>query len=177
MYLMPSILHLLRYIFILITPYNDVKSTMENPTQIKSLVNKFSAQCAICLMIYTHQRTYIRTNAHQGKSTFAALILSAILFTGRISLAFDGLNEEQLTMQLRIIGPEIYTMVNMLPTMVLQLMLLYEIFTTSSSIALAILIALSFFALGIASFIVAVVMEKLMSVPVVTTDTGQQTVV
>ncbi|KAF8998017.1 hypothetical protein BDQ17DRAFT_1411192 [Cyathus striatus] len=95
------------------------------------------------------------TNAHQGRSNWAALILGAILFTGRISLAFDGLNREQFMMQLKIIGPEIYTIVNMLPDMILQLMLLYEIFTMSSSIALAIVISCSCFALGFASFVAA----------------------
>ncbi|KAF8998023.1 hypothetical protein BDQ17DRAFT_830499 [Cyathus striatus] len=110
----------------------------------------------ICIEVCSPQDVYYcRTNAHQGSSNWIALILGAILFTGRISLAFDGLNEEQFTMQLKIIGPEIYTMVNMLPATISQLMLLYEIFTMSSSIALAIVILCSCFALGFASFVAA----------------------
>ncbi|KAF8997981.1 hypothetical protein BDQ17DRAFT_1362577 [Cyathus striatus] len=139
---MPSFLQLFRYIFTFITPYNDMKSAMEDSAQVKSIIKKLSAQRAICLMIDLY---YCRTNAHQGRSNWAALILGAILFTGRISLAFDGLNEEQFTMQLRIIGPEIYTIVNMLPAMILQLI----------SIALVIAISCSCFALGFASFVAA----------------------
>ncbi|KAF8978692.1 hypothetical protein BDQ17DRAFT_1417043, partial [Cyathus striatus] len=82
---MPSFLHL-RCISIFIIPYNDVKSATESPTQVESLVKKFSAQRAICLMIFC---ALFRTNAHQGSSNWTALILGAILFTGRISLAYD----------------------------------------------------------------------------------------
>ncbi|KAF8997982.1 hypothetical protein BDQ17DRAFT_1329028 [Cyathus striatus] len=165
---MSSFLHLLHYIFTLITPYNDMKSAMEDSAQIESVVKKFSAQRAICLMIvhttYTdtqilrtfHIRACLdQTNTHQGTSNWTALILGAILLTGHISLAFDGLKEEQFTMQLRIIGPEIYTIINMLPAMILQLMLLYEMFSMSSSIVLAIVILCSCFALGFASFVAA----------------------
>ncbi|KAF8997978.1 hypothetical protein BDQ17DRAFT_1362573 [Cyathus striatus] len=134
---MPRFLHLLRYIFTFITPYNDVKSAIEDSAQVESIIKKFSAQRAICLMI---------DKAHQGRSNWTALILGAILFTRCISLAFDGLNEEQFT---------IYTIVNMLPVIILQFMLLYEIFTMSSSIALAIVISCSYFALGFASFVAA----------------------
>ncbi|KAF8997988.1 hypothetical protein BDQ17DRAFT_1428673 [Cyathus striatus] len=154
---MPSFLYLLRYIFTFITPYNNVKSAMEDSAQVESVVKKFSAQCAICLMIFCALFT---TNTHQGKSNWTTLIPGAILFTGRISLAYDGLNEEQFMMQLRIIGFEIYTIVNMVLAMILQLMLLYEIFMMSSSIALAIIISCSCFALGFASFVAASVFRS-----------------
>ncbi|KAF8975133.1 hypothetical protein BDQ17DRAFT_281348 [Cyathus striatus] len=76
-------------------------------------------------------------------------------------------------MQIRTTGPETYTIANMLPAIMLQLMLLYEIFTKSSSIALAIIISCSYFASGFASFIATWIMEDiedLMPAPAVTTD-------
>ncbi|KAF8997993.1 hypothetical protein BDQ17DRAFT_1506846 [Cyathus striatus] len=193
---MPSFLHLLHYIFTFITPYNGVKSAMEDPAQVESVIKKFSAQRAICLMIvrttYTDAQSVadiippqfcalFTKNAHQGRSNWIALILGAILFTGRISLVYDGLNEEQFKMQMRIIGPEIYTIINMLPAIILQSMLLYEIFTMSSSIALAVVIAFSCFTLGFASFVAVGVMgnkeSELMPLTAVTTNMAQHAAV
>ncbi|KAF8997998.1 hypothetical protein BDQ17DRAFT_1428680 [Cyathus striatus] len=153
-------------------------SATEAPTQVESLVKKFSAQRTICLMIFCALFT---TNAHQGSSNWTALILGAILFTGHISLAYDGLNEEQFKIQIRIVGPEIYTIINMLPAIILQLMLLYEIFTMSSSIALAVVIAFSCFTLGFTSFIAVSLMgnmeSELMPLTDVTTNMAWHTAV
>ncbi|KAF8989814.1 hypothetical protein BDQ17DRAFT_1333833 [Cyathus striatus] len=71
-------------------------------------------------------------------------------------------------MQVKIIGPQLYTLINVLPGIILQVILLYEIFTMSSSVALSIVISFSCFVLGIASLVAAGVMgEELMPLPVV----------
>ncbi|KAF8996918.1 hypothetical protein BDQ17DRAFT_1544577 [Cyathus striatus] len=104
-----NFLRLFRFIFIFNTPY-DVKSVMEDTAQVDSLVKKFSAHHTIRLMIVSVTNPYARmcthivlskfsalftTNAHQGRFTWTALIIGAILFTRHISLAYDGLNEAQ----------------------------------------------------------------------------------
>ncbi|KAF8998028.1 hypothetical protein BDQ17DRAFT_1428709 [Cyathus striatus] len=171
-YLMPGFLHLLRCIFIFIIPYNDVKSTTQSPTQVESLIKKFSAQRALCLMIDKHSsRKFQLDHINPG----------AILFTRRISLAYNGLNKEQFKMQIRIIGPEIYTIINMLPAIILQLMLLYEIFMMSSSITLAVIIAFSCFTLGFALFVAVSLMgnmeSELMPLTDVTTNMARHAAV
>ncbi|KAF8997984.1 hypothetical protein BDQ17DRAFT_1329030 [Cyathus striatus] len=187
---MSSFIHLLHYIFTFIMPYNDVKSAIEDSAQVEWVVKKFGTQRAICPTIVHTTVPYtksvadiilLQTNAHQGSSNWTALILGAILFTGCISLAYDGLNEEKFKMQIMIIGPEIYTIINMLPAIILQSMLLYEIFTMSSSIALAVIIAFSCFTLGFTLFVAVGLMAKkeseLMPLTAITTNMARHAAV
>ncbi|KAF8989815.1 hypothetical protein BDQ17DRAFT_1372690, partial [Cyathus striatus] len=112
--------------------------------------------------------TFSSVNINQHRSDSATLYLGAILFTGRISMAYDGVTEENFKMQVRIIGPYFYTLINILPGIILQLIVLYEIFTMSTSIIFSIIISLSCFVLGFASLIAAGVMgEMLLPTPVV----------
>ncbi|KAF8998021.1 hypothetical protein BDQ17DRAFT_1428703 [Cyathus striatus] len=75
---MPSFLHhLLHYTFTFITPYNNMKSAMEDSAQVESVVKKFSAQHAICLMIFCALFTYklAYTNMHSSKLTTGPILL------------------------------------------------------------------------------------------------------
>ncbi|KAF8998044.1 hypothetical protein BDQ17DRAFT_1362645 [Cyathus striatus] len=113
--------------------------------------------------------TFSSVNINQNKSNSATLYLGAILFTGRISMAYDGVTEDNFKMQVRIIGPYFYTLINILPGIILQLILFYEIFAISTSIIFSIIISFSCFILGFATLIAAAVMgEMLLSMPVVT---------
>ncbi|KAF8997977.1 hypothetical protein BDQ17DRAFT_1428664 [Cyathus striatus] len=150
------------YIFIFATPYNDVKSAIETPARVESLVKKFSAQRAICLIIFSVLFTYdeSQTNSDQIILTRerAALILGAILFTGHISLAYDGLNEKQFKDYGDHFAVDAYIRN-------IHNIKLFSVNYCNSC---------QFFALGIASFVAAGVMGNmergLMPVTVVTTD-------
>ncbi|KAF8998035.1 hypothetical protein BDQ17DRAFT_1428715 [Cyathus striatus] len=162
---MYNLLYILRFILIFFTLFNDIRRATEDLSQVKALVKKFSAQRAMCLMIFCSLFT---VNVHQNRTNSASVYLGAILFTGRISMSYDGVNEERFKVQVKIIGPHIYTLINVLPGIILQLMLIYEIFAMSSSIVLSVIISFSCFILGLASLIAAGLMgEELMPVPVV----------
>ncbi|KAF8998036.1 hypothetical protein BDQ17DRAFT_1362630 [Cyathus striatus] len=113
--------------------------------------------------------TFSSVNINQNRSNSATLYLGAILFTGRVSMAYDEVTEENFKMQVRIIGPCFYTLINILPGIILQLILLYEIFTMSTSIIFSIIVSFSCFILGFASLVAVGVMGKmLLPAPVVT---------
>ncbi|KAF8998042.1 hypothetical protein BDQ17DRAFT_1428721 [Cyathus striatus] len=164
---MYNLLYIPRFVLIFITPFNDVRGATEDLSQVKALVKKFSAQRAMCLMIST-EAIFCRVNVHQNRTNSASVYLGAILFTGRISMSYNRINEERFKVQVKIIGPHIYTLINILPGIVLQLMLICEIFAMSSSIALSVIISFSCIILGLASLVAAGLMgEELMPVPVV----------
>ncbi|KAF8989818.1 hypothetical protein BDQ17DRAFT_1333837 [Cyathus striatus] len=142
---MAHVLHRLRLALLSLTPYCEVLYAVEDLTKVKVLVKQFNGQRTVCLGILSALlAVYIR----QERTYSASLTLGAILFTGRISLEFDGVSEERFRAQVLGIGPASYTVITMLPGIIVQSMLLYEIFNTSSSIASAIVIAFSCYALG-----------------------------
>ncbi|KAF8997976.1 hypothetical protein BDQ17DRAFT_1362570, partial [Cyathus striatus] len=147
------------YFFILlsITPYGDVEEAMKDTAKVKPLVKRFSAQRATCLMIIS---ALLAIYVRQDRATSASLALGAILFTNRICLTYDGVNEDIFKMQVKGIGPPSYTVIMMLPGIISQAMLLYEIFAMSSSIILAILIASGYYALVLISIIAAMMMTQ-----------------
>ncbi|KAF8998034.1 hypothetical protein BDQ17DRAFT_1362629 [Cyathus striatus] len=160
-------LYILRFILIKITPLNGVKKATEDLSLVKALVKKFSTQRAMCLMVCT-EVTFSSVNVNQNRSNSATLYLGAILFTGRISMAYDEVTEENFKMQVRIIGPYFYTLINILLGNILQLILLYEILAISTSIIFSIIVSLSCFILGFDSLVAAGVMgEMLLPAPVV----------
>ncbi|KAF8977201.1 hypothetical protein BDQ17DRAFT_154162 [Cyathus striatus] len=147
---------LLSFIFIIIlsiTPYGDVEEAMKDTAKVKPLVKRFSAQRATCLMIIS---ALLAIYVRQDRATSASLALGAILFTNRICLTYDGVNEDIF----KGIGPPSYTVIMMLPGIISQAMLLYEIFAMSSSIILAILIASGCYALVLISIIAAMMMTQ-----------------
>ncbi|KAF8998024.1 hypothetical protein BDQ17DRAFT_1329055 [Cyathus striatus] len=127
----------------------------------------------MCLVIQikSTEAIFCRVNVHQNRANSAAVYLGAILFTGRISMSYDEVNDGQFKVQVRIIGSQCYTLINVLPGIILQPMLIYEIFAMSSSIALSVIISFSCIILGLASLVAAgPIGEELMPVPVVTAE-------
>ncbi|KAF8997996.1 hypothetical protein BDQ17DRAFT_1506850 [Cyathus striatus] len=149
---MYNLQYIFRFVLVFITPFKDVRRATEDLSQVKAVVKKFSAQHAMCLVIF---RSLFTVNIHQNRTNSAAIYLGAILFTGRISMSYDGVNEEIFKVQVKIIGPYIYTLINILPGIILQLMLIYEIFAICSVFGLVLLVAAGLMG------------EELMPVPVV----------
>ncbi|KAF8978693.1 hypothetical protein BDQ17DRAFT_1382633, partial [Cyathus striatus] len=99
--------------------------------------------------------TFSSVNINQNRSNSATLYLGAILFTGRISMAYDGM--------------QFNTLINILPGIILQLILFYKIFVISTSIIFSIIISFSCFIFGFTTLIAVGVMgEMLLPTPVVT---------
>ncbi|KAF8991868.1 hypothetical protein BDQ17DRAFT_1332617 [Cyathus striatus] len=153
---MTRFLHIIWVIMLFCTPYGDIQQAMVNPSKVKSLVKQLSGQHAVCLGVTSGiLAIYIK----QDRVFSASLALGAILLISRISFACDGVNEESFMAQVNGIGPATYTVITMIPGIVVQLMLLYEIFTISSSIVFAAVIAFSCYILGIISVIAAVMLQ------------------
>ncbi|KAF8989816.1 hypothetical protein BDQ17DRAFT_1414265 [Cyathus striatus] len=161
----PKLLCVLHFFLNIIMPFDDIKRAAEDLSQVKALVKKFSAQRAMCLMIFC---ALFRVKAHQNRTNSAPVYLGAILFTGRISMLYDGVSEEKFKVQIKIIGPQCYTLINALPGIILQLILIYEIFAMSTSTALSVIISFSCFVFGLASLVAAGIMsEELTPLPIV----------
>ncbi|KAF8997997.1 hypothetical protein BDQ17DRAFT_1362597 [Cyathus striatus] len=129
--------------------------------------------------------TFSSVNINQNRSNSATLYLGAILFTGRISMAYDGVTEEifkVFTYLYSFLHPVIIipdaskkyrTLVQHIDQhtagIILQLILFYKIFVISTSIIFSIIISFSCFIFGFTTLIAVGVMgEMLLPTPVVT---------
>ncbi|KAF8997975.1 hypothetical protein BDQ17DRAFT_1411187 [Cyathus striatus] len=139
-------LHIARISVHFITPYDEVSKAMEDVSKVETLVRKFSKQRALCLVILT---ALLTTYIHQNKSSSACLSLGAILFVGRISFIYDEVNGDKFAIHVRSVGPYSYTLVMSLPDIIVQVMLLNEIFVLSNSKAFAVVMAISCYSPGL----------------------------
>ncbi|KAF8987469.1 hypothetical protein BDQ17DRAFT_1329019 [Cyathus striatus] len=136
------------------TSYNDVKEALESNdlNKVKFIVKQGDGERAMCLVIFVG---LLALEVRQGTSgTLIACDLGAILFTGRLSLAFKAVTVNQFNKQVEAIGgAAFYTVVSMVPAIIAQEMLLYEIFTTCSSVGLAVVITILCYIPSFISFV------------------------
>ncbi|KAF8998000.1 hypothetical protein BDQ17DRAFT_1329040 [Cyathus striatus] len=137
---MPCYLDILHDSIFSLMLYQVIEDASNDLSKAKQLIKQLSGN-----------RTFLElfgNYAHQVRATATALSIGAILFTGRLSLSFDGIPPELfmgsnpilLQYHVKAVGPHIYTFIVMLPGFTLQAMLLYEIITLSGSTVLSVVV-------------------------------------
>ncbi|KAF8998012.1 hypothetical protein BDQ17DRAFT_1506854 [Cyathus striatus] len=134
---MPSYLNIVRDSILSLTLYQVIEGASNDLSKAKQLIKKLSGNRTVCLTIFLGLFGYY---THQGRATATAVSIGAILFTGRLSLSFDGIPPELFMYHIKAIGPHTYTFIIMLPAFTLQVMLLYEIITLSGSTGLSVVV-------------------------------------